>query len=231
MSNVELTFSLPLALGAALMLIHAGIRCKNWLVVRKIKTTSIAKLTGGIAMVRGRVVNGNYELNSPLTGKPCAFFHLQVRDRAVRGNLIVHERRSRLPIFIEDESGRARLELAGARLDFPPSISCSAGFLAKGLSNNVKEYLNKMGVPARFWCLQRDLGCRETHILPGEHIYVLGHCARIGEQLYFHRSGRHPYIITKQRGTIVPKSPVPGWFISASGGLYLLLFVLLMHFN
>ena len=182
-------------------------------------------------MVRGRVVRSKFKLKSPLTGKQCAYFHLQVRDRAPRGNLLVHQRRSRLPIYIEDDTGRARLELRGARLDFRPNVVYSAGFLAKGLPRGVKGYLQQVGVPERFWRLQRDLGCHETHILPGEYVYVLGYCARLGEQLFFHRSRSCPYIITKRREVIVSSSPVPGWFISASVGVYLLLFVVLMFLN
>jgi len=223
--------TIPVTLVAVFALVASIVRFRTWYRMRKLAITPIANLSGGMAMVRGRVVSGTFNLKSPLTGKQCAYFHLQVRDRAPRANLIVHQRCSWLPIYIEDNTGRARLELRGARLDFKPNVVYSAGFLAKGLPRGVKGYLQQVGVPERFWRLQRDLGCRETHILPGEYVYVLGYCARFGEQLFFYRSRSCPYIITRRREVILPSSPVPGWFISASVGIYLLLFAVLMYLN
>ena len=229
--ELESILSFSMYSTALVALITAVKQFNTWYRVKKLDLTSISRLNGGLALVRGRVVMSRHKLTSPLTGKHCAYYHLQVRDRACRGNLAIHERQSGLSIFITDDTGRARLELKGVKIDVKPAFCFAAGFMAKGLPRDVSEYLQREGIKERIWRFQRDLACRETHIRPGEYVYVLGYCSRLGEKIFFHKRGFCPYIITKSRQKVIPKSPVPWWFVSASVGIYMIMFGILMYLN
>jgi hypothetical protein len=79
----------------------------------------LGKLRGGFVKVRGRVKFGPTTLEGPLSQKRCAYYRFDVHQlsggRVKRWVRIFSDAKA-VPFFLEDKSGKGRVDLAGAEV-------------------------------------------------------------------------------------------------------------------
>ena len=135
-------------------------------------TARIRSLAMGLVEVNGSVT-GRSQVVAPFSGRPCAFWQVDVSTRSgKRGWRVVHRNQSGNPFFLSDETGVALVYPQGAecRVVFQVEEEC----MGLALPNCYSEYLGEhAGVQAALWRIG-GTRFRERILEDGQRAYLLG---------------------------------------------------------
>lgn len=192
-------FQILIGIGSLACFVVAWLFFDRWKIVRALPTSPINRVHDQLAEVKGRTIEGDIELVSPLSQQPCVYYSVKVeryRSSGRSGRWVTEfEKESGEPIYFEDGTGQARAMLFDARLEFKTDYKRQAGGIFEGsFPPHVSQFLQKIGVAqiARM----SSVRCKEIFIEPGEDLYVLGWGKRKEELVEFTRRKPYPLIVS-----------------------------------
>jgi hypothetical protein len=139
--------------------------------IRDTPTARIRSMPMGLVELCGRAVPRS-ELASPFSGRPCAYWEVDVATRSKNSWHVVHREASGHPFYVRDETGLALVYPAGAtvRLGFQLEETCTG----VTLPDVYAEYLRtRHPVAGTLWRMGA-LRFRERLLEPEQRVYVLG---------------------------------------------------------
>lgn len=161
----------------------AGLAAGPWLYWRGFRTLRTRRLIANTptarirSMAMGLVeINGAVEPRStviaPFSGKPCAYWEVDVALRSRRGHRIVHRNQSGSPFYLSDETGVALVYPHGAecRINYGTEEVCSGLMLPPCYAEYMDAHSSLVGRLARIG----QLRFRERRLEAGQRVYVLG---------------------------------------------------------
>ena len=161
----------------------AGLATGPWLYWRGFRTLRRRRLIADTptarirSMAMGLVeINGAVEPRStvyaPFTGKPCAYWEVDVAIQNRRGHRIVHRNQSGSPFFLSDETGTALVYPRGAecRIHYGTEEVCPGLMLPPCYAEYMNEHGSAIGRLTRMGLLR----FRERILEAGQRVYVLG---------------------------------------------------------
>ncbi len=140
--------------------------------IRNTPTARIRSMSMGLVELEGSVVPRSV-LSAPFSGRPCAYWEVDISTEARRNQWhVVHRNHSGHPFFLQDETGVAMVLPFGAdtRINFGVEEEC-AGL---SLPECYARYLRDENLALRdFWQLSA-MRFRERILEEGQHVFVLG---------------------------------------------------------
>src|SRR4029077_19406703 len=116
-------------------------------------------------------------LSAPFSGLPCVFYSYAVEERVGSEKNARWETMakgtSEQPFFVSDTTGRVLVVPLGAELILPDERTSRSNWLGE-LPPTTIAGLNRLDISTDRWIGSKTLRCRESFILPGERVYVLG---------------------------------------------------------
>jgi len=145
--------------------------------IETIPTSTIRSLALGLVEISGQAQPEESLLSSPFGGLPCVFYSYAVEERVgseknARWEAI-RKGTSEQPFFVHDTTGRVLVVPLGAELILPDERISRSNWLGELPSATVAG-LNRLGISTERWTGNKTLRCRESFILPDEHVYILG---------------------------------------------------------
>lgn len=135
-------------------------------------TSRIRSLAMGLAEIKGRV-EARSAVEAPFSGKPCAYWQVEVAVRGRRNSWsTVHRNASGNPFFVQDETGVAMVYPAGSQCTVPHAMEDQCFGLA--MPDCYSRYLAEQRIFWRHLWRFSMLRFRERLIQGGEPVYVLG---------------------------------------------------------
>ncbi len=188
---------------------------RNKRIVENTPTSKCRSVAMGLAEVAGRAV-GQRTVPSLIGKIPSFSTHVKIERYVQRRKNSkwedVHEEQDGIPFQVEDETGRVKVDPAGAELDVPPDIEYSTNgglgaLLGITLSRMNEAKVNSADVPSRFYafCNSRGVGTQgemrftERNLSPGDDCYVLGTAGEIPgvadefERVVIKKGKHHPW--------------------------------------
>src|SRR6185436_10633727 len=109
---------------------------------------------------------------APFSGKPCAYWEVDIASRHRRGWTTVHRNQSGSPFFLSDETGVALVYPHGSecRIRFGTEETCQGLMLPACYADYMNEHTSAFGRLSRLGMLR----FRERRLEEGERVYVLG---------------------------------------------------------
>jgi hypothetical protein len=134
-------------------------------------TARIRSMAMGLVEIKGSVTPRSSAV-APFTGRPCAYWEVDIATQARNSYTIIHRNQSGQPFYVRDESGVALVYPKGAeaKLNFAREELCRGIMLPDCYS----EYLREHGTLATTMGRMSMLRFRERIIEEGQEIYVLG---------------------------------------------------------
>jgi hypothetical protein len=145
--------------------------------LRAVPRRAIAAVADGQeARIVGRVVPVSV-LTAPLTGRPCVYYEVTVDEyrsnrRGRRWRTIVHEVRG-VGFALEDDTGRALIEIEGAQLAAVQDLELRSGAFHSATEAE-NALLERHGLRSQGWLLNKKLRYKEAVFAPGETVAALG---------------------------------------------------------
>jgi hypothetical protein len=131
----------------------------------------LAKLVGRLRYDAGRP-----PLVAPLSRRACAYYRAVVEQILEDSRKTIIDTSDFLPFFwLEDESGRARVELGSPTVILSMDAHFSSGFLADARPH-VEEFLAAHDQSSTGWVFNKSLRYREGVLEEGEQVAVCGLC-------------------------------------------------------
>lgn len=173
MHGFELPFWASLALGTGPVLFWRSFRdLRMQRLIQNTPTSRIRSMSMGLAEINGEA-SPRSELTAPFSGRPCAYWQVDIATRSRRnGWTVVHRNASGNPFFLRDETGVALVYPQGAtaRLNFQVEEEC----LGLSLPDVYAQYLKEQRpAGSALWRLG-SLRFRERVLEAGQRVYVLG---------------------------------------------------------
>ena len=173
MHGFELPFWASLALGTGPVLFWRSFRdLRMQRLIQNTPTARIRSMPMGLVEVNGEA-SPRSELTAPFSGRPCAYWQVDIATRSRRNAWhVVHRNASGSPFFLRDETGVALVYPQGAtvRLNFQVEEEC----LGLSLPDLYAQYLQEQRpAGAVLWRLG-SLRFRERLLEAGQRAYVLG---------------------------------------------------------
>ncbi len=170
---VELPFWATVALGTGPLLFWRSFRdLRLRRLIQNTPTSRIRSMSMGLVEING-TVSPRSEIAAPFSGRPCAYWQVDIATRSRRNAWhVVHRNASGHPFFLRDETGVALVYPQGAtaRLNFQVEEEC----LGISLPEVYARYLDEQRPAAhRLWRLG-SLRFRERVLEAGQRVYVLG---------------------------------------------------------
>jgi hypothetical protein len=137
--------------------------------------SKVRSLALGRVELHGKALPGA-ALEAPVSGLPCVFFAYRIEEERGSGknrrwHVLLKGDSSEQPFFLEDETGRIRVDAAGADVEVPAHVR----LLDSSHDSRVAALLHSNGVSPGGWLgLARRLRVSETRIGPGDPLFVLG---------------------------------------------------------
>jgi hypothetical protein len=159
-------------LGGPLWFYHGFSAFRRKRLIENTPTARIRSMAMGLVEVNGSV-SGRSQVAAPFSGRPCAFWQVDVSTRAgKRGWRVVHRNQSGNPFFLRDETGVALVYPQGAecRVQFQVQEECLGLALPACYSEYLKEH-----APAHsaLWRIG-GMRFRERILEDGQRAYLLG---------------------------------------------------------
>lgn len=134
-------------------------------------TARIRSMAMGLVEVKGTVIPRSGVI-APFTGRPCAFWEVDVATQARNSYTIIHRNQSGQPFYLRDETGLALVYPKGAeaKINFGREEVCR-GFM---LPECYAEYLKEYGTLATTMSRMSTLRFRERILEEGQEVFVLG---------------------------------------------------------
>jgi len=182
---------------------------RNYSVMRLIKdlpTSPIDEVTNGIAEVQGRVVPGSDVLLSPMGNRECVHYRFRVQERRTRSTgksassywATVIDDRETLDCLVEDDSGRAEVELRQARLILDPDATARSGLLNDAPPEVERLLQRRYGRSSQGLLFNKTMRYTETVLEVGDPLYVLGRAERRGDMVRIGSGG--PAFLATDKG-------------------------------
>lgn len=169
-------FQIPLyataALAAGPWLFYMGFRTmKTRRLIANTPTARIRSMAMGLVEVSGKV-EPRSTVTAPFSGKPCAYWEIDIASQNRRGWTIVHRNRSGNPFFLRDETGVALIYPHGSesKLGFGSEEHYQGLMLPSCYSDYMNAHTSALGQLVRVG----NLRFRERMLEAGQPIYVLG---------------------------------------------------------
>ncbi len=171
--GLELPFWASLALGAGPVLFWRSFRdLRLQRLIQNTPTSRIRSMPMGLVEVNGEA-SPRSELTAPFSGRPCAYWQVDIATRTRRnGWTVVHRNASGNPFFLRDETGVALVypQDATARLNFQVEEEC----LGISLPDVYAQYLDEQRPAGNALWRLGSLRFRERVLEAGQRVYVLG---------------------------------------------------------
>lgn len=219
---------------------------RNKRLVENTPTSKCRSIALGLAEVQGKAT-GDTWFTSPLAEVRCYCSQLKIERYEKRGKssrwVTVHERQNMVPFFVEDETGRVRVNPQGAELDLSPDLEYenesgivnwlkqafsndpAEGFAGRSIEERFRSYCGRQGVsysgPMRF---------SERNLCPDGPVYVLGMANEVrGEQdenlrVVIEKGKHHPwfFIAESSQKEVLRKLARNVWlYVFGGGALFL----------
>lgn len=143
--------------------------------IEDVPTAKVRSMALGRVEIFGQA-REKHLLTAPLTGQPCAFYRYRVEEevgsgRHRRWRTVARGDSSQDPFYVEDETGRVRVDPADATLEIRPDLRNER--VRRG--DPVFGRLEAQGWARRGWFgSARRVRVSEWRIAPGDPLYVLG---------------------------------------------------------
>jgi hypothetical protein len=145
--------------------------------IESIPTSTIRSLALGLVEISGQAQPEKDLLSTPFSGLPCVFYSYAVEERVGSGKNArwetIAKGTSEQPFFVIDTTGRVLVVPLGAELILPDERTSRSNWLGE-LPPTTIAGLNRLEISTDRWIGSKTLRCRESFILPGERVYVLG---------------------------------------------------------
>ena len=140
--------------------------------IAEVKEGQLAKVAGTLRLAEEPA------LEAPLSGRPCAFFEVEVEERQSSGKsshwvTIIKEYESQQRIFVEDETGKALVTLMAPEVVLTMDAHYESGFL-NDASPRLTAFLMRHGHSSEGWVFNKTIRYKEGVLEPGELVAVLG---------------------------------------------------------
>lgn len=195
---------------------------RNKRLIENTPTSKCRSVAMGLAEVAGRAV-GQQTVPSPIGKLPCFCSQVKVERYQRSGKssrwVEVHKETVGLVFQIEDDTGRVKVDPAGAELDIPCELEYSteaglASLLGLTLKRMNEARVSSNAIPGLFesYCRSQGVGWRgpmrffESNLCPGDTVYVLGSAEEL------------PGVADEQERVIIRKGKHHPWFFIAESG-------------
>jgi hypothetical protein len=147
---------------------------RDWRTRRLIQntpTSHIRSLAMGLVEIHGAIVEKSRHV-APFSGRPCAYWQVEIATRTRNGWSTVHRNSSGSPFFVRDDTGAA--------LVYPQGAECKVNFATEetcfGISvpDCYMQYLDEHQIGFGFVWRLSNLRFRERILEEGQLVYVLG---------------------------------------------------------
>lgn len=173
MHGLDLPFWAALALGAGAVLFARSFRdLRTRRLIQNTPTARIRSMPMGLVEISGEA-SPRSELVAPFSGRPCAYWQLDISTRSRRNAwAVVHRNASGNPFFLRDETGVALVypQDATVRLNFQVEEEC----LGVSLPDVYAQYLHDQHPAGSALWRVGSLRFRERVLEAGQRVYVLG---------------------------------------------------------
>jgi hypothetical protein len=134
-------------------------------------TARIRSMAIGLVEINGRV-EPRSALAAPFSGKPCAYWEVDIAMQQRRGWSIVHRNQSGNPFYLSDETGVALVYPHGSdcKTRFGTEEHCQGLMLPACYAEYMNAHTSTLGRLARIG----NLRFRERILEAGQRVYVLG---------------------------------------------------------
>jgi hypothetical protein len=134
-------------------------------------TARIRSMAMGLVEING-AVEPRSTVIAPFSGKPCAYWEVDIASRHRRGWTIVHRKSSGNPFFLRDQTGLALVYPRGAEVKVHGGTEES--YVGLGLPDCYADYVKAHMTGFSRINLIGQLRFRERMLEEGERVYVLG---------------------------------------------------------
>ncbi len=181
----------------ALMLFRINFRLLK--VFKGSEVSSIGLLKKGYQKIKGNIRNVDPLLKSPLSDIECVYYKFFVQEVRRSGatetfdweTFLSDEKGKRFAV--EDESGRAIIEVDSSSMDLICDVKAKSGIVNKPTEQMVMA-LEKYDQGYR--AATQRLRYFESYLVDGDEVFVLGEVVDFDREIPVFRKGRKPYIIT-----------------------------------
>lgn len=176
MPSFEIPVYATLALAAGPVLFARAFRdFRTRRLIENTPTARIRSMAMGLVEIHGEVVERSEHL-APFSGRPCAYWQVEIATRSRRnGWTVVHRAASGSPFFVRDETGLALVypKDAECRVMQPVEETCSGISLPDCYANYMDEHQLMF---RHVWRLS-TLRFRERVLEEGQRVFVMGTAA------------------------------------------------------
>jgi hypothetical protein len=162
-----------LALGTGPVLFWRSFRdLRTRRLIQNTPTARIRSMPMGLVEISGEA-SPRSELTAPFSGRPCAYWQVDIATRSRRNAwTVVHRNASGNPFFLRDETGVALIypQDATVRLNFQVEEEC----LGLSLPDVYAQYLHEQHPAGSALWRMGSLRFRERALEAGQRVYVLG---------------------------------------------------------
>lgn len=165
------------------------------------ETSKITTLKKGFYEIKGKVVKLEEELKSPYSERNCVYYKFKVEQEQSNGKgsswrtIIKDEQYVRF--YIQDSSGKAIVNLNGAKLKFITDIKDkSGGFWSSAATHEMEKTLAKYGKSSKSWIFEKKLRYQETYLEEGDNVFALGEVVDFEGYYPVIGKSKSPYIVS-----------------------------------
>ncbi len=172
MAGLALPFVATVALASGLpWFLRSFAELRTQRLIRDTPTARIRSMPMGLVELSGQAIPRS-ELAAPFSGRPCAYWEVDVATRQKNSWRVVHREASGHPFYLRDETGLALVYPVGAavRLTHQVEEECAG----VSLPDVYADYLRQQHPVAGALWRMGSLRFRERLLEPEQRVYVLG---------------------------------------------------------
>ena len=145
--------------------------------VSQTETSNIGFLKAGRHEVKGKIRALHDQFVSPLSQKSCVYYNFQVMEprgsgKNTRWHTIINDVQHNL-FGIDDGSGSAVIDIAGADLNLKTDLKADSGFLHT-ITPEMERALNKYKKTSKGLIFKKSMRYKEIILEEGDQLYVMG---------------------------------------------------------
>lgn len=196
MESVSIIAGVSLVGGAIGLAVGAVAAFRAFQTARLISSTPatpIADLDPGLHEVKGSL-GGEPTLESPLSHRPCAYWHVTVEHRKKNRWESVVDRRAGVPVALDDGSGRVLLDLLAAQV-----VVSSPQRIRSGIFGVPSAELDDLFTRLEFAPGELQgpfLRYREEVLEPGDRLYAVATAARGADESWELRAENDVFVVS-----------------------------------
>jgi hypothetical protein len=134
-------------------------------------TAKIRSMAMGLAEVKG-VAEPRSVLSAPFSGKPCAYWEVEISSRSRNGWSVIHRNQSGHPFFVHDDTGVALVYPHGAEAKVP--VRGEEECVGLSLPPCYADYMSAHTSALSQFSRMGRLRFRERLLEAGDPVYILG---------------------------------------------------------